>query len=103
MTIENKFYEEVDAERQHQADRFGGGNVDALDQADFIRNGLADWAMYISYHATRWFPGGFEHQKPELDMTKLFQKQMVKVAALAFGAYNAAQREIDMNHEGNGS
>lgn len=100
MTTLESFMEEVRAERDHQADKWGDGSEASLDATDDKMNSAESFTAFIAHHSSRWFPGGFP---PHGALTlAAFRSQMVKVAALAYAAARWADRrmaEIDSTVE----
>lgn len=77
--VENRYsiISQITAEREKQVSKWGGPEKDII-------NSPADFVLYITHYATKWFKGGIPpHQ------TKDFRENMIKVAALAIAAIEA--------------
>lgn len=81
----NKVFAEIVAERQHQAEVWGNGNVAELAERDAFTNKPTDWAAYLTTFATQWLTKGLEAEVKEFQ-ADTFRKNMVQVAALAVSA-----------------
>lgn len=77
-------FEEIDGERQHQADRFAEGSLEKLEAVDTEKNGPNDFVAYVAAYSSKWFPGGFGPFNR--DALVNFRKSMLKTAALAVSA-----------------
>lgn len=76
-------YEEIQAERTYQNNKWGTACDDSL-------NTPWMWASYISQYATSWMRGAFAINDGD---AKNFRKAMIKVAAIAVAAVESLDRQ----------
>lgn len=99
-SVFQKFFDLMVGERQHQADRFGGGDPQVLDQQDDARNNASDFVTYISKYSATWLPGTpppcymMSFVQRNEDTLRAFQTSMVKTATLAMSAFFWAERKL---------
>jgi hypothetical protein len=78
----DKILEEIKNEREYQKNKWGGPEVDAEN------NSPADFVLYITHYATKWFKGGLPPHN-----TEAFRESMIKVATLAVAAIEAQEHK----------
>lgn len=79
-----KIFEEIDAERTYQREKWG-------DVVDDTQNTPWMWCAYIAHYATRWMAGTFIPL--ETDIVDLFRASMIKVATIAVAAVESVDRQ----------
>jgi hypothetical protein len=84
-----KVINEIQKERAYQVERWGT-------ETDVEVNSAADFVLYITHYATRWFKNSI----PPHGFSPEYREDMVKVATLAMAAVEAYDKREEENNNG---